>query len=125
MMTKPVVSSENFKLVAAKYYDDFGASDLDFEEDLRRFLLIKRLFNQYRKSGELKERLILNHIIIIFNVFNDIAAELLFHELRDYLSELSVFLVLIGKLPPQVGEITTSTIKMDPYIITCLRESTK
>ena len=119
------VTSENFKLMAAKYYDDFGASDLDFEEDLRRFLLIKRLFNQYRKSGELKERLILNHIIIIYNVFNDIATELLFHELKDYLSELSVFLVLLNRLPPKVGEITTTTIKMDTNIIKCLRESVK
>lgn len=120
-----MVSSDNFKLIAAKYYDDFGASDLDFEEDLRRFLLIKRLFNQYRKSGVIKERLILNHIIIIYNVFGEIATDLLFHELRDYLSELSVFLVLLNRLPQKVGSITTSTIKLDTKIIACLRQSLK
>ena len=124
-MNRPVISNENFKLIAAKCYDDFGASDLDFEEDLRRFLLVKRLLNQYRKSGELKERLILNHIIIIFNVFGDMGCDLLFHELKDYLYELTPFLVLINRLPTKVGDVITTTLKMDPFVIQCLRASLK
>ena len=119
------ITSNNFRLVAAKHYDDPGATDHDFEEDLRRFLLIKRLFNQYRKSGNLKERLILNHITILYNVFGNAATDLLFFELKDYLSELAVFLVLLNKLPIKVGDIITTTITLDPYIIQCLRESVK
>jgi len=120
------VNGENFNLIAAKYYDDLGATDLDFQEDLRRFLLIKRLFNQYRKSKvdgkiEIKERLILNHIIIINNVFREVAVDLLFYSLKDYLPELSVFLIFLNKLPKKVGDIVTTTIPMDQYVIQCLR----
>ena len=122
-MNKVKVTSDNFSLMAAKYYDDLGATDLDFEEDLRRFLLIKRLFNQYRKTGECKERLILNHIIIIFNVFGEIALDLMFYELRDYLCELKVFLVLLNRLPPIVGDTVTSTIKMDQELVDWLRRT--
>lgn len=119
------VTAENFSLLAAKFYDDIAATDEEFQEDLRRFLLIKRLLNQYRKSGELKERLILNHIIVILNVFGDIAVELLFHELRDYLPQLVVFLVLLNRLPRVVGDTVTSTITLDGDVIKCLRQTIK
>ncbi len=119
------VTAENFSLIAAKYYDDIGATDQEFQEDLRRFFLIKRLLNQYRKTGELKERLILNHIIVILNVFGDIAVELLFHELRDYLPQISVFLILLNRLPSVVGSTVTSTITLDASVIECLRQTIK
>lgn len=124
-MSIKLVTAENFTLMAAKYYDDIAATDQEFQEDLRRFFLIKRLFNQYHKSGELKERLILNHIIIILNVFGDIAVELLFHELRDYLPQLAVFLILLNRLPQQVGNTVTSTISLDAQVIKCLRTTIK
>ena len=116
-----IITHENFQLVAAKYYDDIAATDLDFQEDMRRFLLIRRLFNSYRKSGELKYRLILNHIIIILNVFGDIGPGLLFHELNDYLSELVPFLILLDRLPNRVNSIPTNTISLDQKVASCLQ----
>jgi hypothetical protein len=120
-----IVTAENFLLISAQHYDDLGATDQEFKEDLRRFLLIKRLFNQYRKTGELKERLILNHIIIILNVFGDKAVELLFFELREYLSQLTVFLILLNRLPLKVGDVVVSNITLDQRVVSCLRETTK
>lgn len=116
-----LVTHENFQLVAAKHYDDIAATDLDFQEDMRRFLLIKRLLNSYRKSGDLKYRLILNHVIIIMNVFGDAGPNLLFHELNDYLSEIIPFLILIKRLPDEVNNTITSLIPLDQGVVTCLR----
>ena len=124
-MARIVVTAENFCLVAAKYYDDIGATDQEFQEDLRRFSLLKRLFNTYHKSGDLKDRLIMNHLIILFNVFNDATLPLLFHELQQYLPQLVPFLVAMHRLPEKVGDQYTSDIQLDPKVIQCLRQSLK
>lgn len=118
-----VVTSDNFGLIAARYYDDISATDLEFQEDLRRFSMIKRLLNVYNRTGQLKERLILNHLIVIFNVFGPAAAPLLFYELREYLTILVPFLVAINRLPPKVGELHTSSIPLDPKVVECLRKN--
>lgn len=118
-----VVTGDNFGLVAAKYYDDIGATDQEFQEDLRRFSLIKRLLNVYIRTGELKERLILNHLIVVFNVFDRAAVPLLFYELRDYLSLLVPFLVSLDRLPMRVGDLHTSTISLDQKVVECLRKN--
>lgn len=118
-----VVTGENFGLVAAKYYDDIGATDQEFQEDLRRFSLIKRLFNVYIRTAELKERLILNHLIVVFNVFDKAAVPLLFYELRDYKSILVPFLVALDRLPAKVGDLHTSTIPLDSKVVECLRNN--
>jgi hypothetical protein len=118
-----VVTSDNFGLVAAKFYEDISATDQEFQDDLRRFSLIKRLFNSYLRTGELKERLILNHLIVIFNVFDRAAVPLLFHELRDYLTLLVPFLVALNRLPEQVNGIYTTTIVLDPKVVECLRQN--
>lgn len=125
MISRVHVSSDNFTLMASKFYDDIAATDQEFQDDLRRFFSVKRLLSQYSKTGELKERLILNHITIILNVFGDIAVELLFHELKDYLPQLAVFLILLNRLPNKVGEIYTSTIVLDEKVISCLRQLIK
>lgn len=119
------VTADNFNLVAAKYYDDIGASDQEFQEDLRRFSMLKRLFNSYLKSGDIKDRLVMNHLIILFNVFNGATIYLLFHELKNYLPQLVPFLVALNRLPDKVGNIYTSEIVMDQKIIACLRSSLK
>jgi len=64
------VTEDNLLLYAAKnYYNPLGASSEDFHEDLKRFKYLKRLVNRYITHGELSERLILNHLIVIFNMF--------------------------------------------------------
>ena len=60
----------NFMLFAAKYYDNPNCLGIEeFEADLNRIKYIKRLFRKYKDGGELRERLILNHLIVLYNVF--------------------------------------------------------
>ena len=64
------ITAKNFSAYAMKHYDDPQCEDIeDFQEDLRRFRYLKRLLNRYHENGELRERLMLNHLICIFNVF--------------------------------------------------------
>ena len=64
------LTEANLFLYAAKHYYNPQFSDIEeFHEDLKRFKYIKRLANRYLETGELAERLMLNHLIIVFNVF--------------------------------------------------------
>jgi hypothetical protein len=64
------LNEKNLLLYAAKnYHNPLGASSEEFEEDLKKFKYIKRLVNRYIETGELAERLIMNHLIVVFNVF--------------------------------------------------------
>ena len=73
----------NYQLFAIKFYDNPQAlTKEDFEDDLKRIKYIKRLLKRYRNTGELKVHLILNHLIVLFNVFNDAAVPLLFYNLE-------------------------------------------
>lgn len=64
------ITNKNFTAYAMKHYDDPQCEDIeDFQEDLRRFRYLKRLLHRYHENGELRERLMLNHIICLFNVF--------------------------------------------------------
>lgn len=75
MMRFPELTEDNLFLYAAKHYYNPQFSDVDeFYEDLKRFKYIKRLVNRYTENGELAERLILNHIIVVFNSFGIEAA---------------------------------------------------
>jgi hypothetical protein len=115
-------------MYAAKHYDNPQCSSTEeFYDDLKKFKYIKRLFNKYAETGELKERLILNHIIVLTNVFSpQPAVKLLFFRLPDYLHYLKPFLILTGCLPERVelnGQvILTSNINMDMEIVNRLRE---
>ena len=65
-----ILSDQNLFLYAARnYYTPLGIIPEEFDEDMKRFKYIKRLLNRYIEKGELPERLILNHLIIVFNVF--------------------------------------------------------
>jgi hypothetical protein len=104
----------NFVLYAAKHYDNPECFDTDeFFSDLKRFKYIKRLFNKYQESGELKERLIINHIIILYNVFGVVpATRMLFFRLNGHYEYLKPFLEFLGYLPKTVVNIgiTNKTI---------------
>ena len=81
------LDDSNFLLYAASNYDNPQCYDTDeFYDDLKRFKYLKRLFNRYKETGELKERLILNHLIVIYNVFGPMpATRLLFFMSRPVL----------------------------------------
>lgn len=121
----------NFLLYAAKHYDNPHCFDtLEFYEDLNRFKYIKRLFNRYEESGELKERLIINHLTVLYNVFGgEATTRMLFLKLRGHHHYLKPFLILLSYMPEVVKGIgidgkdyVSSDIVMDEVIVTKLRE---
>jgi hypothetical protein len=125
-----VVNEDNFVVYAAKHYDNPQCYDTEeFLDDLKRFKYIKRLFNRFEITGDLKERLILNHIMVLYNLFGDQATVLLFVKLRGYYTFLKPFLVLINRMPDKVYGVMTqgnviynSDIAMDPRIVEALRK---
>jgi hypothetical protein len=97
----------------------------EFEEDLKRFLYLKKLFTRYKQNGELRERLILNHIIVLYNVFGDAATNMLFCKLEEsYWSTLVTFLVYLNRMPDAMPSfnITLSDISLDENVIHALRK---
>ena len=77
------LNESNYMLFAIKFYDNPQAvTKDDFEDDLKRIKYIKRLLKRYRNNGELKVHLILNHLTVLFNVFNEAAIPLLFYNLE-------------------------------------------
>ena len=121
----------NFLLYAAKYYDNPHCYDtLEFYDDLNRFKYIKRLFNRYEETGELKERLIINHLTVLYNIFGaEAATRLLFLKLKGHYHFLKPFLVLMGYMPDIVHgigiegkNIINSDIPMDEKIVDILRK---
>lgn len=100
------INDDNFLIFAIKNYNNPGCAGMeDLEEDLKRFKYIKRLFRRYEKSGVLSERLILNHLIILYNVFDKAATPLLFFKIEErYWAILKSFLVYLNRIPlEQIG----------------------
>lgn len=129
-MYNETLSESNFLLFAAKCYDNPQCFDtLEFYDDIKRFKYLKRLFGKYVEAGDLKERLILNHIIILYNVFGENATKMLFMKLDGYHQYLKPFVVMLGYMPEKIEHIGinnqviySSDIFMDPYIIDVLRK---
>lgn len=97
------LTESTFLLYAAKYYDNPHCSDIiEFEEDLKRFQYLRKLFSRYKQTGELKERLILNHLIIIYNVFGPEATNMLFMKLEEYHDSLRPFIEYLNFMPRYV-----------------------
>lgn len=122
------LNNNNFANYCIQNYDNPQCMSLEeFEEDCKRFFYLKKLFSRYRDSGDLKERLILNHLIIIFNVFGTKAGNrLLFLKLDSYYNYLIPFLIALNKLPKVVENINgkninTSDYSLDQYIVDILR----
>jgi hypothetical protein len=95
------LNEDNYILFAIKYYDNPQAvTQDDFFEDLNRFKYIKKLLRRYVKSGELKTTLLINHFIIVFNIFNDAALPLLFFKIEKELwSSMKTFLLYLNRIP--------------------------
>ena len=95
------LNESNYLLFAIKFYDNPQAvTREDFEDDLKRIKYIKRLLKRYKNTGELKTHLILNHLTVLFNVFNDATVPLLFYNLeKDLLPPIKSFLIFLNRLP--------------------------
>ena len=96
-----ILTPETIDIFALRHYDNRGASKEEFEDDMKRFKYLKRLFRKYDTSGELKVRLIVNHIIILSNVFGvDATTTLLFFKIEvEHWSLLKTFLVYLHFMP--------------------------
>jgi hypothetical protein len=95
------LNENNYILFAIKYYENPQSVTMeDFESDLKRIRYVKRLLKRYKNTGELKTHLIVNHLIILFNVFNDAAVPLLFYNLeKDLWPSIKSFLLFLNRLP--------------------------
>ena len=95
------LNENNYILFAIKYYENPQSVTMeDFESDLKRIRYVKRLLKRYKNTGELKTHLVLNHLIILFNVFNDAAVPLLFYNLESELwPSIKSFLIFLNRLP--------------------------
>jgi hypothetical protein len=115
------LNEDNFLLFAIKNYENPQAvTKEDFDKDLNHFKYIKRLLKRYKKSGELKTHLILNHFIILYNIFGEAATPMLFFKIEKELwSSLKSFVLFLGKLPeyPKSG---IHDIQVDLYCLSQL-----
>ena len=102
MVDFSTLTPENINMFAMKHYDNPSCVDeQEFLDDMKRFKYLKRLFRKYDTSKDLKMRLIINHIIILANVFGvDAATSLLFFKIeREHWSILKAFLVFLHYMP--------------------------
>lgn len=95
------LNESNYLLFAIKFYDNPQAiTREDFDDDLKRIRYIKKLLKRYKNTGELKTHLILNHLTVLFNVFNDATVPLLFYNLEKELwPSIKSFLIFLNRFP--------------------------
>jgi hypothetical protein len=130
-----ILNEENFSLFAAKAYENYNCeSSEEFDEDLSKFKYLKKLFYIYENKNELRERLILNHLIILYNVFEARSCtKMLVMKMKEYHRFLFPFLLFLGYLPGDKITgiynadfiLNVSDVQMDPKIIKKLREIRK
>ena len=114
------LTEENFLLFAIKNYENPQAvTKEDFDKDLNHFKYIKRLLKRYKNTGQLKTHLLLNHFIILYNIFGEAATPMLFFKIeKDLWSTMKTFVIFLGKLP----EYPKSSIHDIQVDLNCLKE---
>jgi hypothetical protein len=117
------LNENNYLLFAIKFYNNPQAlTKEDFEDDLKRIKYVKRLLKRYRNTGVLKTHLILNHLTVLFNVFDDAAVPLLFYNLeRELWPSIKSFLLFLNRIP-EYPKSFISDIKEDVYCLNVLGE---
>ena len=123
------LTEENFLMFSMREYNNMQCTDIEeFHDDLKKIKYIKRLFNIYKNDGQLKERLILNHLIVFYNVFPAYAGtRILFYKIEEqFWPMLKTFLIFLERMPDKIESIRGKTvlatdIKLDEGIVTKLR----
>ena len=108
------LTPDNWTIFAIKNYNNpQSVTYADFEEDIKKFKYIKRLFRMFETTGELKKHLILNHIILLYNVFGDAATPLLFYKIeKNYWPVMKAFLLFLDRLPLSLNkDVNTECLK--------------
>lgn len=123
------LTNDNIMMYAIKVYDKPNCVMSEFTEDMKRFNYIKRLFRRYTKYGELRERLILNHLIVLYNVFGvEATTRMLFFKIsKSDWSALKTYLIFLSYMPIVVRgvkgqDIHSSDIAVDMNIADVLRD---
>lgn len=123
------LTESNFQLFAMKYYANPHCTDmLEFHDDLKRIRYIKRLFKKYKETGEMKERLIINHLMVLYNTFESRAmTRMLVLKLDEYLDCLKPFLILLNYWTTDLGRVkgkpvVDSEIGLDQNLVQILRQ---
>lgn len=125
------LNESNFLLYAAANYTNTVYDTEEFYDDLNRFKYLKRLFSRYQEKGELKERLILNHIITLYNVFNaEAVTRMLFYKTEErHYSVLKTLLLFLQYMPERVmslewegNHIRNDMIPIDQNLALVLRK---
>ena len=117
------LNESNYLLFAIKFYDNpQSVTREDFESDLKRIRYVKRLLKRYQNNGELKVHLILNHLIILFNVFNEATVPLLFYNLDEELwPAIKSFLIFLNRVS-EYPKTKVHEIEADEYCLQQLKE---
>ena len=95
------LNEDNFLLFAIKYHENPQAvTKKDFEKDLNHFKYIKRLLKRYKNTGELKTHLLVNHFIILYNIFGEATTPMLFFKIdQDLWPAMKSFIIFLNKFP--------------------------
>ena len=114
------LNEDNFLLFAIKHYENPQAvTRADFDKDLNHFKYIKRLIKRYKKEGEIKTHLILNHFIILYNIFGEAATPMLFFKIEKELWDVvKTFIIFLERLP-EYPKSAIHDIEVDTY---CLQD---
>ncbi len=121
------LTESTFLLYAMKFYENPQCTDVsEFDEDMKRFQYLRKLFGRYRQDNELKERLILNHMIVIYNVFGPEGTHMLFMKLPEYHEYLKPFVEYLNFMPSIVRYddvvLHKDNIVSDNFIVEKLKE---
>jgi hypothetical protein len=117
------LNENNYLLFAIKFYDNPQAlTKDDFEDDLKRIKYIKRLLKKYKNTNELKTHLVLNHLIVLFNVFGEACVPLLFFNLeRELWPAIKSFLIFLNRIP-DYPKTQVHEIQEDSYCLSQLQK---
>jgi hypothetical protein len=116
------LNEDTFLLFAIKNYENPQAvTEDDFHKDLNHFRYIKRLLRKYKNDGNLKSHLLINHFIILYNIFGDAATPMFFYKIEKELwSPIKTFIVFLNRLP-EYPKCYIHDIKIDEYCMDQLK----
>lgn len=116
-------------MYAMKAYDKPDCIMSEFKDDMKRFNYLKRLFRRYRKVDELREQLVLNHLVVLYNVFGpEVTSRMLFFKMsKDDYPALKTYLLFLSIMPERIRgikgqDIISSDIPIDPRVAEVLRQ---
>ncbi len=123
------LNNDNIMMYAIKAYDRPDCIMSEFKDDMKRFNYLKRLFRRYRKFDDLREQLVLNHLVVLYNVFGpEVTSRMLFFKLsKDDHSALKTYLLFLSIMPEKIKgikgfDILSSDIPIDIKIAEALRK---